>query len=188
MIDEQIRDVHFKTTGGAAPIGSLSGGNQQKVVIGKMLTTNPSVLLLDDPSRGIDLSVSLTLGLSGIVAGFLMQGVRLEPLGIIRYLPPWVVALLSCTLGALVGLTNGVLVARFRAPPFVATLGVMYMVRGVALLITSGLIYNNPSGKPELGNTGFNRLAGVPIGVWAMIVVALVLHLVVARAAFGRWL
>jgi erythritol transport system ATP-binding protein len=35
-------------------IGSLSGGNQQKVVIGKMLTTNPRVILLDEPSRGID--------------------------------------------------------------------------------------------------------------------------------------
>ncbi|RVB97931.1 sugar ABC transporter ATP-binding protein, partial [Mesorhizobium sp. M7A.F.Ca.AU.001.01.1.1] len=37
-----------------AMIGSLSGGNQQKVVIGKMLTTNPKVILLDEPSRGID--------------------------------------------------------------------------------------------------------------------------------------
>ena len=35
-------------------IGSLSGGNQQKVVIGKMLATNPKVILLDEPSRGID--------------------------------------------------------------------------------------------------------------------------------------
>ena len=44
-----------KTDGSDAPIGSLSGGNQQKVVIGKMLATNPSVLLLDEPSRGIDI-------------------------------------------------------------------------------------------------------------------------------------
>ena len=36
-------------------IGSLSGGNQQKVVIGKMLATNPKVILLDEPSRGIDI-------------------------------------------------------------------------------------------------------------------------------------
>ena len=35
-------------------IGSLSGGNQQKVVIGKMLATDPRVILLDEPSRGID--------------------------------------------------------------------------------------------------------------------------------------
>jgi erythritol transport system ATP-binding protein len=54
LIDDSIRDVHIKTAGGGAAIGSLSGGNQQKVVIGKMLTTNPKVILLDEPSRGID--------------------------------------------------------------------------------------------------------------------------------------
>ncbi len=55
LIDRSIRDVHIKTDGGGAMIGSLSGGNQQKVVIGKMLATNPSVVLLDEPSRGIDI-------------------------------------------------------------------------------------------------------------------------------------
>lgn len=54
IVDESIARVHIKTDGGAAPIGSLSGGNQQKVVIGKMLATNPRVVLLDEPSRGID--------------------------------------------------------------------------------------------------------------------------------------
>jgi erythritol transport system ATP-binding protein len=47
--------VHIKTSGGDAPIGSLSGGNQQKVVIGKMLATGPTAILLDEPSRGIDI-------------------------------------------------------------------------------------------------------------------------------------
>jgi erythritol transport system ATP-binding protein len=54
IVDESIRNVRIKTAGGDAPIGSLSGGNQQKVVIGKMLTTHPKVILLDEPSRGID--------------------------------------------------------------------------------------------------------------------------------------
>ena len=55
LVDASIRSVHIKTAGGAAPIGSLSGGNQQKVVIGKMLATHPKVILLDEPSRGIDI-------------------------------------------------------------------------------------------------------------------------------------
>jgi erythritol transport system ATP-binding protein len=54
LVSESIRRVTIKTSGGAAAIGSLSGGNQQKVVIGKMLVTNPRVILLDEPSRGID--------------------------------------------------------------------------------------------------------------------------------------
>ncbi len=55
LVDQSIRNVHIKTTGGTAAIGSLSGGNQQKVVIGKMLATHPKAILLDEPSRGIDI-------------------------------------------------------------------------------------------------------------------------------------
>ncbi|WP_300530756.1 sugar-binding domain-containing protein [uncultured Mameliella sp.] len=55
IIERSIREVTIKTDGGGAAIGSLSGGNQQKVVIGKMLATKPSVVLLDEPSRGIDI-------------------------------------------------------------------------------------------------------------------------------------
>lgn len=55
IIDRTIRDVTVKTSGGHAAIGSLSGGNQQKVVIGKILATQPKVILLDEPSRGIDI-------------------------------------------------------------------------------------------------------------------------------------
>ncbi len=54
-VDEQIHDIHIKVADKRLPILSLSGGNQQKVVIAKGLMTNPSVLLLDEPSRGIDI-------------------------------------------------------------------------------------------------------------------------------------
>jgi erythritol transport system ATP-binding protein len=53
-VDRQINDVKVKTAGPDALITSLSGGNQQKVVIGKILLTNPKVILLDEPTRGID--------------------------------------------------------------------------------------------------------------------------------------
>ncbi|MDL4914499.1 MAG: sugar ABC transporter ATP-binding protein [Enterobacterales bacterium endosymbiont of Blomia tropicalis] len=55
LINDGIRNVTVKTAGGEAAIGSLSGGNQQKVVIGKMLATRPKIILLDEPSRGIDI-------------------------------------------------------------------------------------------------------------------------------------
>ena len=54
-VDEQIKDLHIKVADKHLPILSLSGGNQQKVVIAKGLLTHPQVLLLDEPSRGIDI-------------------------------------------------------------------------------------------------------------------------------------
>jgi erythritol transport system ATP-binding protein len=53
-ISSAIKDVRVKTSGPKMPIESLSGGNQQKVVIGRMLLTNPKAILLDEPTRGID--------------------------------------------------------------------------------------------------------------------------------------
>lgn len=55
LLQQVIGQLHIKTAGADAPITSLSGGNQQKVVIGKSLLTEPRVLLLDEPSRGIDI-------------------------------------------------------------------------------------------------------------------------------------
>ncbi|MBY6206442.1 MULTISPECIES: sugar ABC transporter ATP-binding protein [Halomonas] len=70
VISESISSVHIKTDGGDADIGSLSGGNQQKVVIGKMLATHPRVVMLDEPSRGID------IGAKAEVFKLLAEGAR----------------------------------------------------------------------------------------------------------------
>ncbi|MDX8512169.1 ABC transporter permease [Mesorhizobium sp. VK23E] len=144
-------------------------------------------------SGGIDLSVGSILALCGVVAGALMQGVELKPLGVILFAPVWAVVVLTCSLGAVLGALNGILIAWFRVPAFVTTLGVMYMARGIALLMTNGLTYNNLAGRPELGNTGFdwlgfNRLFGVPISVVVLAVLAVLTGLMLSRSSFGRWL
>ena len=69
----------------------------------------------------------------------------------------------------------------------------LYVVRGLALLMTPGLTINDLAGEAELGNTGFawlgfNRILNIPIGVIIMGVVAVILGYVLGRTKFGRWL
>ncbi len=54
VVDETIRSLSVKVARPDQPVTALSGGNQQKVVVGSRLLTQPKVLLLDEPSRGID--------------------------------------------------------------------------------------------------------------------------------------
>ena len=56
-----VNQLAVKTSGLGAPITSLSGGNQQKAIIGRWLLTRPQVLLLDDPTRGIDVGAKAEL-------------------------------------------------------------------------------------------------------------------------------
>lgn len=53
-VEKYLSNLHIKTTSSEQIVENLSGGNQQKVVIGKWLMTNPKVLILDEPTRGID--------------------------------------------------------------------------------------------------------------------------------------
>lgn len=150
-------------------------------------------MLLVILNGGIDLSVGSTLGFTGIIAGFLLRGVEISFLGITFVPSVPVVVLLSCAVGASVGFVNGILVSRFKVAPFVATLGMLYAVRGIALLLTNGLTVNDLSGDPALGNTGFdwlgfNRILNIPIGVIFMVLIAAMLGLLLGRARFGRWL
>ena len=54
LAERAIRDLAIKTASIETPVGRLSGGNQQKVVIGRWLASKPKVLILDEPTRGVD--------------------------------------------------------------------------------------------------------------------------------------
>ena len=54
LAEKYISGFHIKVTGDTQEMGSLSGGNQQKVIIGRCFSTNPRLVILDEPTRGVD--------------------------------------------------------------------------------------------------------------------------------------
>jgi ribose transport system ATP-binding protein len=56
LADKYIQRLRIKTPSGKQKVKNLSGGNQQKVILGKWLATQPLVILLDEPTRGIDIN------------------------------------------------------------------------------------------------------------------------------------
>jgi D-xylose transport system ATP-binding protein len=59
--DELFRSLRVKAPGLESPVGKLSGGNQQKVVLGKALMTGPRIIFLDEPTRGIDVGAKIEI-------------------------------------------------------------------------------------------------------------------------------
>jgi ribose transport system permease protein len=139
---------------------------------------------------GIDLSVGSVLALAGVVAAMAVKAGMPIPVGM----------MLGIASGALCGLVNGLCVTRFHLPPFIATLGMMLVARGVALQITGA---QPVSGLPEefgtLGNGALFRIVrdtggtfpdvvfpGIPYPVVLMLAIAVVVAVALGRTAFGR--
>ncbi|MER9405242.1 ABC transporter permease [Mesorhizobium caraganae] len=140
---------------------------------------------------GIDLSVGSIVGLCGMVAGYLvLNGIDLQ-IGYTIYFNVVEIALITLAVGILIGAVNGLLITRLNVAPFIATLGVLYVARGLALLSSDGRTFPNLVGKPELGTTGFGflgagRLLGLPVAIWILIVVALAAAYLAKYTPLGR--
>ena len=150
-------------------------------------------MLLVVLTGGIDLSVGAIVGLAGVVAGVLLEGLSIGFLDVVLFPPVWAVVLIVLATGAAVGAVNGTLVTRFGVAPFIATLGMLYMARGTALLISNGETYPNLGGSPALGNTGFDflgsgRILTIPVSIWLMALFALAAAVLTRKTPFGRWI
>ncbi len=142
---------------------------------------------------GIDLSVGSVVGLTGMVAGLLInEGLEVSFLAQVVYPHTWMVLVISLATGMLLGAINGYIITRFNVAPFIATLGMLMVARGLAGLINSGNTFPNLIGKEELGNTGFRELgtgelAGlVPWAIVIMLAITAVAWFVTTRTPFGR--
>ena len=171
----------------------LTSGNLsilvKHVAINAILAIGMTFVIL---SGGIDLSVGAIAGLCGMVAGYLLnKGVTLQSAGVTIYFHAWFVVAIALLAGTLLGLMNGSLVARFRVAPFIATLGMLYVARGLAMLMSGGATFPNLGGQAALHNTGFPWLGaglmlGVPIPIWLMAGLAGTGAFAAARTPFGR--
>lgn len=124
---------------------------------------------------GIDLSVGSVLAFSGVVMATLLQaGV---PLPIALVAGPLV--------GFGCGAVNGVLITAGRLPPFIATLGMMSVARGGALLFTEGRPISGFSDTFRFFATG--KFVGIPLPVILMLAVFLVAHFVLTKTKLGRY-
>lgn len=144
---------------------------------------------------GIDLSVGSILGLSAVVAASLAQVpggalVKFEGIDV----PVLVAVLAGLGVGALAGFTNGILIAKFRLAPFIATLGMMSIARGLAYIYTgdgrpfSGLKPEyNYLGQGYLFNDPNAPLSGIPLPVVLFVAVALIATFVLSYTKFGRY-
>jgi erythritol transport system permease protein len=141
---------------------------------------------------GIDLSVGSIVGLAAMVAGGLLtEGLVLEWFDITIFFNVLIVILLTLVVGVIVGAINGWVITRFNVAPFIATLGMLYVARGAALLRSNGATFPNLVGDPALGNTGYPVLGsgiflGLPIPIWLMIIFGAVAAFVAYKTPFGR--
>ena len=171
----------------------LTAGNLsilvKHVAINAILAIGMTFVIL---SGGIDLSVGSIAGLCGMVAGYLLsRGLTIEAAGVTIYLHAWLVVAVALLAGMLLGATNGWMIARLRVAPFIATLGMLYVARGLAMLMSGGATFSNLAGSPALGNTGFpswgnGAFLGVPVPIWLMVVLAGGGVFLAARTPFGR--
>lgn len=145
-------------------------------------------------NAGIDLSVGSTVGLTGAVAGNMFQGVNLPLTDAVMYPATWVIVIVAVAVGMLVGWINGLLISKLNLAPFIVTLGMLYVGRGLTQVLLGGTnITNELRGQEGLNNTGFFSVfasspLGVPIAAWVMILVAIVFSILLTRTPFGRWL
>lgn len=141
---------------------------------------------------GIDLSVGSVVGLIAMIAGGLInEGFVLPTFGVIVYFNVWMIIIICLIAGALIGGINGLVITRFNVAPFIATLGMLYIARGFALLRSNGNTFPNLVGRAELGNTGFPQLGAskfleIDYSIWIMIAFVLVAAFIAAKTPFGR--
>jgi len=128
---------------------------------------------------GIDLSVGTAMTFCSVVAGLVSVTLGLPlPLGLLA----------AFAAGAAVGLVNGALVAKAKLPPFIATLGMLYVTLGLAQVISNVHPIYFDAAQPQFQIFFMSKsLFGIPNSVWVMLGAAAIAWVLLNKTTFGRY-
>jgi ribose transport system permease protein len=131
-------------------------------------------------TAGIDLSVGSTAAMTGVL------GVELIARGM-----NWPLALLIAVVaGGVVGLGNGLLISIARLNPFIATLGMMTVVRGLTDVYTNAVVVVGPAsvlGPDNFGVIGLGKAAGIPVALMILVVLSVLAYFLLSHTRLGRY-
>jgi len=156
----------------------------RQISVNTCLSVGMTLVIL---TGGIDLSVGSILALSGaVVAGLLKSGTELATLDLyIAYKAPAAITI-GILVGASLGLFNGVTITRFKVPPFVATLAMLTIARGLTKLYTGGEAITG-LGDAFVG-IGSGRLLGIPNQVWIAAGIVIAATVLLKKTRLGRYI
>lgn len=137
---------------------------------------------------GIDLSVGAIVGIAGMVAGYMIQnGITIGNKTLYFSIP--LVVFITVLMGAVIGVINGLVITKFKVAAFIATLGMMYVARGLANLISKGATFSELKGYEGLGNRGWgffgSRVLGIPVGLLILVIMAVIFAILLTKTSFG---
>ena len=192
-----------KAASSETPIGTLSGGNQQKVVIGRWVYAASQILLLDSLNAPGFISLNnqmnvlrdaATIGIAAwamtliiisgeidVSVGPMVAFVSVCLAFLLQFEVPLAVA---CLLVLLMGTLAGVLRGVFNVPSFVATLGLWSALRGMGLFMTNALPV--PIDENEVLDWLGGQFLGVPVSALIMMVLFALFVFISRKTAFGR--
>lgn len=125
-------------------------------------------------SGGMDLSVGSTVALGGYITG----------LALVNGVPVFLAVIFGLLTGAVIGAVNGLVIVTFKIPPFITTLGMMYIVKGVVNVLSEGRpLFPFPDSFNALAQT---RVWGFPTPVFMAALLLLAAAFVLKNTAFGR--
>lgn len=156
----------------------------RQISVNICISTGMTLVVL---TSGIDLSVGSILALCGAVtAGLLKNGIEWPSLNLFIGFTILGASLAGILTGSALGFLNGWTITRFKVPPFVATLAMLTIARGLTMLWTKGFPITGLSNRFAWLGTGW--LLGIPVPVWISAIVVVLAILVTSRTKLGRYI